>query len=111
MKTYTFPAWCSFGNGDSEYTEVDVDLTDEEAAALEQYGLQSDIFYNDFENCEELSDIYQKVYSLAVEQITAELCDSDWLDEEYANDPNWSADSIYTCGVDFPEDFEDNLID
>lgn len=111
MKTFTFPAWCNFGGGDSGETWVDVELTEEEAERLEHFGLQADVFYEEFKNCEELSDIYQKVYAVAVAQITAELRGSDELSEEYATDPDWKADKTYSCGVNFPEEFEDNLIE
>ena len=109
MKEFTFPAYCSFGKGDSGETWVDVELTDEEAERLIKYGTQSDVFYNGFEECEELKDLYNKIYKIAVEQITEELCDADWIDEEDRDDPDWQADELYSIGIDFPNEFEDMI--
>ena len=109
MKKFTFIAYCNYGQGHSGETYVDVELTEEEATKLIKYGTDPDVYYNDFENCEELKDIYNKVYEIAIEQITDELRDTDWLDDKYQNDPNWRADNLYACGVNFPEEFYDML--
>lgn len=110
MKEFTFIAYCTYGKGDSGESYVDVELTEKEAKKLIKYGTNPDIYYNDFENCEELKDIYDKVYKKAVEQMTDEVKDfADWLDEEYRDDPNWKVDDVYHCGVNFPEEFEDML--
>lgn len=111
MKEFTFTAWCNYGKGDSGESWVDVELTDEEAEKLIKYGTKPEIYYDEFSDCEELQDIYNKVYSIAVEQITDELRDTDWLDEKYKDDPNWRADYIYSCGVNFPNEFEDMLVE
>lgn len=111
MKEFTFTAWCNYGKGDSGESWVDVELTDEEAEKLIKYGTKPEIYYDEFSDCEELQDIYNKVYSIAVEQITDELRDTDWLDEKYKDDPNWRADHIYSCGVNFPNEFEDMLVE
>ena len=112
MKEFTFSAWCRFGKGDSGETEVEVELTDDEAERLVHYGTQPDVYYGGFYECKELSDIYQKVYAVAVKQITEELKDYEGftLTEEQLNDPNWEADDLYACGVNFPSEFE-NLIE
>lgn len=109
MKEFTFIAYCTYGRGDSGETFVDVELTEKEAKKLIKYGTNPDIYYNDFENCEELKDIYDKVYAIAVEQMTDELRDYGDLDDEYADDPDWKVDDTYHCGVNFPEEFEDML--
>ena len=109
MKEFTFIAYCSFGKGDSGESYVDVELTEKEAKKLLAYGTDPDIYYNDFEKCEELKDIYNKVYEIAIVQITNELRDTDWLEDKYKNDPNWRADDIYRCGVNFPYEFGDML--
>jgi hypothetical protein len=106
MKEFTFEAWCNFGKGDTGETWVDVELTDEEAEQLVKYGTQTEIYYNDFCRCEELKDLYNKIYNIAVEQITDELKE---VDEEYANDPNWKADDLFPIVVEFPSEFEDLL--
>lgn len=106
MKEFTFTAYCTFGKGDSGETWIDVELTDEEAERLIKYGTQSDIYWDGFSKCEELKDIYQKVYAIAIEQITEEL--KEWDDD--ARDPDWEADDTYACGVNFPKEFEDMLV-
>ncbi len=81
MKEFTFCAWCRFGKGDSGETLVDVELTDEEAEQLIKYGTQPDVYYGEFSECKELKDLYQKIYSIAVDQITEELREwGDWVD-------------------------------
>jgi hypothetical protein len=110
MKEFTFIAYCRFGKGDSGETMVDVELTDEEAEKLIKYGTQTDIYYDGFSECEELKDLYQKVYAIAVDQITEELREGgDWVDKEEARNPDWKADDTYACGVNFPSEFEDLL--
>lgn len=109
MKEFTFPAWCNYGPGDTGESWVDVELTDEEAEMLIMYGTQPDIYYNEFAKCEELKDLYQKVYAIAVNQMTDELREFGDLEEQYVSDPNWKVDTLYQCGVNFPAELEDML--
>lgn len=111
MKEFTFIAWCRFGKGDSGETEVDVELTDEEAERLISSGTKADIYYDGFSECAELKDIYKKVYSIAVAQMTEEMRDYGELDESELNNPNWEVDDSYACGVNFPSEFEDMLVE
>lgn len=111
MKEFTFPAYCNYGKGDSRDSWIDVELTDEEAELLLKYGTQSDIFYNDFYKCKELKELYNKIYSLAIKQMTEEVREFGDSDDGYANDPNWKIDDTYLCSVNFPTEFEDMLID
>jgi hypothetical protein len=112
MKEFTFPVWCRFGPCDSGDSLVIVELTDEEAEKLEKFGTQAEIYYNEFSNCKELNDLYKNVYSIAVAQTTEELKEfADWLAEKYLNDPEWKADDIYKIDVNFPNEFEDVLIE
>jgi hypothetical protein len=109
MKEYTFTAYCTFGKGDSGESWIDVALTDEESERLIKFGTQPDIYYNEFSRCKELEDLYQKIYALAVDQMTQEMRDFGDLEEKYANDPNFKVDDLYACGVNFPREFEDQL--
>lgn len=109
MKEFTFIAYCTFGKGDSGETEVDVELTDEEYERLIKFGTQPDIYYNEFYRCKELEDLYNKIYNIAVDQMTEEMRDFGDLEDKYANDPNWKVDDLYPCGVNFPREFEDLL--
>lgn len=109
MKEFTFIAYCSFGKGDSGETEVEVELTDEEAERLIKYGTQPDIYYDGFSRCKELEDLYQRIYALAVDQMTEEM--RDFGDDDRIDDPDWQVDDTYACGVNFPAEFEDMLIE
>lgn len=109
MKEYTFIAYCSFGNGYSGETEVTVELTTAESKRLNKYGKQAEIYYDGFENCEQLKDIYKKVYDIAIRQMTEEMID--FGDNTIPDDANWKVDDNYTCSIDFPPEFEEDLID
>jgi hypothetical protein len=109
MKEYTFIAYCTFGRGDSGETEVEVELTDEEAERLEYYGKKADIYYDGFRTCEPLRDIYKKIYTIAIEQMTEEMID--FGTEDHSDNPNWKVDDDYACGVNFPKEFEELLED
>ena len=111
MKEFTFTAYCTFGKGDSGESWIDVELTDEEAESLIKFGTQPDIYYNGFNRCKELETLYQKIYALAVDQMTEEMRDFGDLEEKYANDPEWKVDDHYPCGVNFPTEFEEMLIE
>lgn len=109
MKEFTFCAWCRFGKGDSRETWIDVELTDEEAERLIKYGTQAEIYFDGFSECEELEDIYKKVYALAVEQMTEEI--REFGCDDHTDDPSWIVDDTYACGVNFPNEFEDMLVE
>ena len=114
MKLITFIAYCTYGKGDSGESYVEVELTDEEYERVMTFGTKSDVFYNGFSNCEELKDVYDKVYAIAVDQMTEEMREFGDFDEdelEIINAPNWKIDDMYHCGVNFPWDFEDMLVD
>jgi hypothetical protein len=107
MRNYTFIAYCTFGRCDSGETEVEVELTDEEAAKLIKLGTQPEIFYNGFSRCKELEDLYTKIYNIAVDQMTKEMID--FGSEDHSDNPAWQVDDDYACGVNFPREFEDQL--
>ena len=111
MKEYTFTAYCNYGKGDSGESWIDVELTDEEAEMLEKYATQPEIYYNEFYKCKELENLYKKIYILAVNQMTEELREFGDLEEKYASDPLWKVDALYSCGVNFPLEFEDRLLE
>ena len=111
MKKYTFTAYCTFGKGDSGESWLEIELTDEEAERLERYALSPEVYYNGFSCCKELSDLYNRIYTIAINQMTEEMRDFGDLDEELAQDPNWKIDDMYACGVHFPFEFENLLKD
>ena len=103
MREFTFRAWCSVG-GD---TYVCYELTDEEAERLIKFGTDPHVI--SFSRCGELADIYSKVYTAAVEQITEEMREWGSEDEdenEAMQDPAWSAETWYDIGVGFPLEFK-----
>ena len=104
MKTYEFYATTDLG-GDGE-TYFDVELTDEESALLEEYGKKSSVYYDGFSECEELSEIYNKVYEEAVQVLTEEL-----IEYEEDADDDWRADDTYSIHIHLPIEFEKDLED
>lgn len=114
MKEYNFPAGGKIGKWISGETEVTVELTDEEAERLEFYGTQTDIYYSGFGNCEELKELYNRIYNIAVDQMTEEMREygtEEEITELSADDPSWKIDDDYVCEVLFPWEFEDRLSD
>lgn len=109
MREFTFTAWCNYGKGDSGESWINVWLTDEEAERLLHYGTKAEIFYEGFDKCEELKDLYAKIYEIAVAQITEEIKDGCGMKEDYK--PEWRADNTYQCGVNFPNSFEYTLVE
>lgn len=115
MKEFIFPAWCKSGKFCSGETLVEVSLTDDEAERLIKFGTDPEILhsYRGFYNCRALNDIYDKVYEIAVVQITDEqkawMSEDDEEEAEILNDPNWRADDLYEVGVGFPREFEKML--
>lgn len=99
MKSVEFVAWCHFGRlmGGGE-TYVEIELTDEEVIRLEEQDQEAETFGE----CEDVRDIYEKVYAVAVAQISEELRESD---KEYGTtylDGYESADDVYEVGVNWP---------
>ena len=104
MEVFTFPAFCNYGKGDSGTSWIEVELNDEETELLKKYALQPDVYYNHFWKCDELSDLYDKIFVIADEQITDEL---GFMDEML--DEGEKASNRYWIGVDFPDEFEELL--
>lgn len=103
MKCFSFPAWCKFGKCDSGDTLVTMGLSDEDGDRLIQYGCDKTIYYAGFKNCEQLSDLYEKVLNEADDQITWELIEEDIIEQ------GQSASDVYEIDVDFPTEFEKEL--
>jgi hypothetical protein len=111
MRECIFRAYCTFGRGNSGETDVYVELTDEEAERLIKYATTPEIYYNGFNRCKELEGLYNRIYALAVDQMTKEMRDFGDLEEEYANDPDWKVDDLYACGVNFPYEIEESFLE
>lgn len=113
MKSYSFPAYISFGKFDNAETIVEIELSEEEASLLEKCAAEDDYFHLD--ECEKLGPLYDKVFGLADEQLTQELRFSDVeLGTEYCrhaedeDEPDlWTASCTYNIGVNFPKELQE----
>lgn len=101
MKTYEFSATTDLGGDGATYFEVE--LTEEEAALLEEYGSRALSDGIDFPDVEELKAIYRKAYSVAVDVLTEELREYEEFDEDDEEADEWTADMTYSITVHFPE--------
>lgn len=104
MQEYCFIGCTTYSD---ETTEVLVELTDEESERLEEYGKKASVFYDGFENCEELTEIYEKIYKVAVQQMTEEV--REYGEDDNCEDPDWKIDDTYACWVNFPSEWEEEL--
>ena len=117
MKNYQFRASTDFG-GDG-YTYFEVELTEDENNLLLEVCSNKENVEIGFSECDELSELYNKIYPYAVKAVTEELIDSgevdlDELEEEARENGDisddeeyvFSADEMYSITIHFPEDFE-----
>ena len=106
MKKYNFSATTDLGGDGATY--FDIELTDDEATLLEKYGTKESVFYDGFSECEELKDIYSRVYKIAVDILTEELREYEEFEDDEESE-EWQADDTYSIKVHLPEEFEDML--
>lgn len=100
---------CGTSFSDSDW-EQEIEVTEEEYERLTKAMKTGDDFYD----CDEVRDIYNRIYDIVDEIATADLLayDED-IQEEYGNDPNFKASHLFSISVQFPdneeeeEDFED----
>lgn len=112
MPNYHFGAWVSFGKGDSGETEFDLDITAEELERMESLRNTPSDFREEFCECEDLRDIYEKAYEASVQLITQEQLEyaeyePDW-DEEERGRP-WRVDDTFFVTVTVP--WQNDLVD
>ena len=105
MPKYNFGAWVDFGGSDIGETEFDLDLTEEEVERMEALRNTLSYFRDEFCDSEDLRDIYQKAYEVAVEQITQEQLEfseyePDWDEEEHGRP--WRVDDTFFVTVTVP---------
>lgn len=84
----------SFGKGDGADSYVEMEITDEEYARLQEAQESGE----DFEDCELVADIYERVYELADEDATQDLIDAEYLEEDE------KASELYSIVIDYPEE-------
>lgn len=92
MVQITFDYTLSFGKGDSGESYIEIDLTDEEYARLQEAQESG----KDFIDCESVADIYDRVYELANEEATNDLVAEGILDKSK------KASEVYPIEVYFP---------
>ena len=89
----TFNYSISFGKGDGADSCVEMEITEEEYARLQKAQESGE----DFEDCESVADIYERVYELADEDATQDLIDAEYLEE------GEKASEFYAIIIDYPE--------
>lgn len=100
MKEVSFTCWCSYG----EDFIIDAKLTDEEYSLLEE-AIENGAF--DWDDCEELADLYDHLYEQAAEQATADAMEYDEdFAAEYGDDENFRIDDVYDVGVRLPDSLD-----
>ena len=89
----TFDCWCNFGKGNSGDSFVEVEITEEEYERLREAEASGE----DFDECEAVADIYERVYAIAEEEATEDLINADILEDgEEAGD-------MYYIGINYPD--------
>jgi hypothetical protein len=84
----------SFGKGDGAESCVEMEVTEEEYERLQKAQESGE----DFEDCELVQDIYERVYELADEDATQDLRDAEYLEEDV------KASELYSFIIDYPEE-------
>lgn len=102
MKEYVFPGYCTFGKCDSGTSWIEFELTEEEESRLIAAFKDHETYIHGFRSSDAVSDIYDKIWKVANEQITEELLGMDEMLEE-----GEKASDIYQIWVNFPEEFEE----
>lgn len=90
----TFNYSISFGKWDGADSAVEMEITEEEFARLTEAQDSGE----DFEDCELVADIYERVYELADEDATRDLFEAEYLDEDE------KASELYPIVIEYPEE-------
>jgi hypothetical protein len=87
------------GTGDGSDWSIDVNITEEEFKRLKKASESG----KDFDKCEEVADIYSRIYDIADDDATEDLIDNDYdFQEYYEEDETMKASDLYSISVDFP---------
>lgn len=112
MKTYAFPYGGTIGKLETWDSEMDVDLTDEEAARLEASAHKEPRSY--LNEDEEISDICEKVVSIIFEENKRMMIEDGRIEEvrEFEEDEDLSDDEIVDMEMGswhafYPEELQD----
>ena len=98
----TFDYWLSYGKGDSGEGYIEMEITEEEYERLRKAFIK---FGEEFDECEMVADIYDRVWDLANEDATSTLVAEGLLEE------GTKASERYPIGVCYPfsyDDFDDD---
>mgnify|MGYP007130613074 CR=1 FL=1 len=82
----------SFGRGDGAESCVEMEITQEEYERLQEAQESGE----DFEDCESVADIYERVYELVDEDATQDLRDAEYLEEDE------KASELYSFVIEYP---------
>ena len=95
----TFNCTLMNGDGDGSDWDIDVNITEEEVERLKK-AKESE---KEFWECEEVKDIYSRLYDIANQSATEDLIDNDYeFQEYYEEDDTVMADDYYSIKVEFP---------
>lgn len=95
----TFNCSLMNGTGDGSDWDIDVDITEEEFERIKRAKESG----KDFDECEEVKDIYDRLYDIANESATQDLIDNDEeFQEYYEEDETVTASDFYSVSVDYP---------
>lgn len=89
----TFEYWYSFGKGDYGESSIEMEITEEEYARLQEAEETGDEFYA----CKTVEDIYNRAYEIADMDATATLVTEGILDD------GKKASELYPIEVCFPK--------
>ena len=95
----TFNCTMMNGTGDGSDWDIDVDVTEEEFKRLNA----AKNLGKDFCNCEEVADIYDRIYDIANDSATEDLIYNDEeFREYYEEDETTKASDYFSITVEFP---------
>lgn len=95
----TFNCSMMNGTGDGTDWDIDVDITEEEYERLKSAKTSG----KDFDECEDVADIYNRIYDIANDDATEDLIDNDEeFQEYYEEDETSKASDFYSISVDYP---------
>ena len=106
--TLDFDVYTNFGKGDSVDWELSYEVTEEDYQRLVEAAKE----YDEFEEAEDIKDLYEKVYEAAVLQATQDMIENDPESvEDYLEGgeslESWRADFVCNIGVNFPYEILD----
>lgn len=95
----TFNCMMNCGGGDGSDWDCDIEITEEEFARLKKAKESG----KEFGECEEVRDIYMRLFDIADESATEDLLDYDCdFQEEYEENENIKASHLYSISVEYP---------